>query len=396
MRKIQKILFTITILLMANLMIAQTDVIIKGTIKGLNGNTVNLMNRAAQIIATGVSNGDNYEIKTKMEIGDGRFHMIYVPSVGKYGDLRHHPLIFFMMGEKTIEINGEIMSEQWLGDEFLRYKIDKQEIIGSKINDEKDRIQTETPYREAIAKESKIQNKLFFTYNNEEGGMTDENLKLLKESGNKLNELYTLSNNYYIENIANNGKSIAYAGLMNEWHRNSPVETLEKIYNMFDPSIRNVGALVDLKANIDRKRGATPGGLAPDFTLPALNGMMVTLSSFRGKYVLIDFWASWCGPCIKEMPHVISIYEKYKDSGKLQIIGVSTDREEDKWRKKVAELGVDKQYLQLIDKGGETVMKPYDFQGIPYLVIISPDGKILDINLRGQRLIDTIDKYMQK
>ena len=374
---------------------AQKSVVIRGTIKGLDGGIVQLMDRSGEIIATGRSDGDNYEIQTDIPLGDGRYHMVYVPSVGRWGDMKHSPAIFFMADSPVTEVDGEIVRKVWDGEETPRGTIENTAVRGSKIWDECKKIQSSSPYDEDISKEITNYNRLFNLYNHEEGGKTDENLRLLKEASGKVDYLYRQKNSYMIENIANNTKNIAYAGVMNEWHRNSPADVQEKIYDMFDPGIRDVGALADFKARIDMLRASETGRPAPDFTLTALDGSSVSLSSFRGKYVLIDFWASWCGPCIREMPHIIAIYEKYKDSGKLQVIGVSTDDDETKWRNKAAELGLDTKYLQLRDGKKETG-KLYNYRGIPFLVVIGPDGTILERDLRGQKLIDTVDDYMRK
>lgn len=395
MRRLKFLLLFTVALCLSGVAVAQIDVTIKGTIKGLEGHEVQLLSRQGKLIATGNTEGENYTIKANIEIGSGIYYILHIPFVGKFGDLTSQPNIFFLIDSPTIEVNGEVVRKIWHGETTPRSSIENRKIIGSRILQQVDSIQASSPYKEELNKALEVGNKYFELYNHTEGGMTEENLALLKKSSGVIDSLFTLQSEYFIDEVANNSKSIAYAALMNEWHRNSPIEIIERIYNSFDPSIKGVSALVELKANLDAKLGARPGSIAPEFTLAALDGSMVSLSQFRGKYVLIDFWASWCGPCIKEMPYVKQVYDKHNSSGKLQVIGVSTDSNEGKWRSKVAELGLDKKYLQLIDLGGKSVMKSYDFQGIPYLVVISPDGKILEINLRGQKLLDAMDKYLQ-
>lgn len=117
------------------------------------------------------------------------------------------------------------------------------------------------------------------------------------------------------------------------------------------------------------------GAIAPDFSLANKDGKKVSLSDFRGKYVLIDFWASWCAPCRASFPSIVKIYQKYK-SRNFEIIGVSLDRSEKAWRKALSEETAP--WVQLLDAKG-FVAKEYAVMAIPHLVLISPEGKIIGL-----------------
>ncbi|NNU34563.1 AhpC/TSA family protein [Mucilaginibacter sp. S1162] len=103
-----------------------------------------------------------------------------------------------------------------------------------------------------------------------------------------------------------------------------PVE-LDKLFNGLDATVQNMEVAKILKKSLDELRATAIGSMAPDFTQNDVNGTPVKLSSFRGKYVLLDFWASWCGPCRQENPNVVRAYNKYKDKN-FTILGVSLDR----------------------------------------------------------------------
>ncbi|MEL7162585.1 MAG: TlpA disulfide reductase family protein, partial [Bacteroidota bacterium] len=124
---------------------------------------------------------------------------------------------------------------------------------------------------------------------------------------------------------------------------------------------------------------------APDFSGESPEGESISLSSLRGKVVLIDFWASWCGPCRKENPNVVKLYDKYKDAG-FEILGVSLDRTKDRWVKAIA---ADKlEWLHISDlKGWQSqYARQYGVSSIPQTVLLDKDGNILARNLRGEAL----------
>jgi peroxiredoxin len=141
---------------------------------------------------------------------------------------------------------------------------------------------------------------------------------------------------------------------------------------------------------IAAKTGQAPattstGMPAKDFSQPDVNGKMVSLSSMRGKYVLIDFWASWCGPCRGENPNVVAAYNKFKNKN-FTILGVSLDDNKDKWLKAVEQDGLT--WTQVSDlKGWENAAaQDYGVRGIPANFLVDPNGNIVAANLRGPAL----------
>lgn len=137
------------------------------------------------------------------------------------------------------------------------------------------------------------------------------------------------------------------------------------------------------------------GKVAPEIALPDPSGNVKTLSSLRGNYVLLDFWASWCGPCRHENPNVVRLYNKYK-SNKFEILGVSLDAEKDAWLKAIEKDKLTWQHVSDLKNWQSSVVPLYQIQGIPFTVLLDPDGKIIAKNLRGAELENKLAEIFGK
>lgn len=137
-----------------------------------------------------------------------------------------------------------------------------------------------------------------------------------------------------------------------------------------------------------------PSTKAQDFTQPDAAGKPVSLSQFRGKYVLVDFWASWCGPCRQDNPNVVKAYNEFKDKN-FTILGVSLDQSKDAWQKAIRQDGLAWTQVSDLKFWNNAAATLYGVQAIPYNVLVDPEGNIIAENLHGEEIAQTLRKVIK-
>ncbi len=227
---------------------------------------------------------------------------------------------------------------------------------------------------------------------------------ILISATNRKNKAIDALNEYLSDFIAKADSPAESIFAMGMGSRSFQMDEFGRLLNTALKKFPKHASLAQLKKTYDmqqaqmqqRKEGNNnwTGQQAPDLSLPSTEGKTVSISSFRGKYVLVDFWASWCNPCRQENPNVVSAYKQFKNKN-FTVLGVSLDKDKSPWLKAIKEDELNWTQISDLAYWNSKAVETYKLESIPFIILIDPQGKIIAEGLRGPELEKKLQEVLQ-
>lgn len=381
------LLLSAAVVLVSCSKVGKDEYIISGTATGVeNGKTIILESQNEMgMVAVDTVKVENGKFEIKGKITEPAFHALQLESATS-----KIPFIL-ESGEISIVIDKD--------------SIQKSKISGTYNNDEYVKFNEEIKV---------VQKKLMdFQTKNMQAMTTAQQTKdtavissLMKQFSEIQQEVGIASKAKYVSYAETHPKSFISAliiqGMIND--PSVDVKKTEAIFNSFDESLKNTKPGKEVKAKLAQMKAPTAGATAPtagdakwstDFSAPNPQGKVISLKESLGKVTIVDFWASWCGPCRKENPNVVAIYKELHAKG-LNIIGVSLDKDAAKWKEAIAKDHLSWTQVSNLKYWNEPIAAQYKVEAIPATFILDASGKIVAQDLRGDELRAKIIELLAK
>ena len=356
MKKIIVLFSALSLLLSAN---AQKNLTINGKVDGLTEGKVYLNKMASQkpiqIDSIDAVNG-NFTFTKGISASD-----IYMLNFGKI-----RAGVFIFPEKENITVTVKIVNN------IIQLSDVKAGALQSMFQD----------YAKASKENRMEMSKLYPAYQKAKADNNQAEIEKLEKDLTAKQEAFEATENKLQENNAKNRLGLYF--VMNKVYAYDYAK-LKTILDNADADTKKSAVYNSLSELLAKMGKVRVGAMAPDFTLPTPEGNMLSLSQFRGKVVVVDCWASWCGPCRAENPNMVALYNENKDKN-FTILGVSLDRDKDKWVKAIADDKLTWNHVSDLKFWQSMICDLYVISAVPETIVIDKDGKIAARGLRGDEL----------
>lgn len=340
----------------------QTGYIIKGTITDVQSGTAYLEKTDGENVRRDSSKIINHKFEFKGKVEDLAFYSLYLIDKKKGSQflLENNALTF--TGQKDSLFKAKIIGGPIYTTYLSFYNVD---------------------WKPVTAKAGEIYKRMDIA---EKDGTMKQTPSIRKGFDEEFKALGSMNDSIINAYVKRNPTSIASAMVIMDRFINYPYyDNARALIPLLSKEVQQSAYGKQIYAALSLDEKTAIGKTAPTFSMADAAGKMVSLADFKGKYVLIDFWASWCGPCRKENPNVVAAYKKYHDKG-FEILGVSLDSNKEPWLKAIATDGLTWNHVSDLKGWKNSAAALYGVKSVPASFLISPDGKIVAKDLRGEVL----------
>ena len=301
-------------------------------------------------------------------------------------------------GQVTDVKDGMMYLKKYVGKSFV--DVDSTAIVDGKFKFEG--VASEALAHGLTTRKESSRPMVFFLENNAMNITMNESGKEMTITGSEANDIYlrnakiTRAKGYSLDSLlaAHPVSPVAAYFVVKDFAYKLDLEGMKAVRAQLDASLAGTEYVNQIESMISRMEKVQVGSIAPDFTLPDVDGNPVSLSSFRGKYVLVDFWAAWCPDCRKENPNIVAAWEKYKDKN-FAVLGVSLDRKRDQWLAAIEKDNLTWTQVSDLKYWDSEAAVLYCIRWIPMSFLIDPEGKIVAIGLEGEELHNKLEELLK-